>query len=323
MSLSISGKLLKPLFTATLLLAGAIATFAQTPYEVEIQTWRQQREAKLKAEDGWLTVAGLFWLKEGINTFGTDPTLDIVLPQNTAHGKVGSLELHQGVVTLRVEAGVTVQANDQPVKVLEVKSDVDEKPDSIGVGELKLSLIKRGERFGLRLRDKNSQARREFKGLSWFPVSEKYRVTATFVPFDQPKGITIINVVGDVLKMQSPGMLSFQLDGQQFHLQPVIEEDEHQLFIIFRDLTAGKSTYPAGRFLYADLPKDGKVVLDFNEATNPPCAFTAYATCPLPPKQNYLRVAVEAGELTYHLKNAEGSRVQPKRSARGDSLKKE
>jgi uncharacterized protein (DUF1684 family) len=135
-------------------------------------------------------------------------------------------------------------------------------------------------------------------------VRESYRVEATFTPFEKPKEITIINVLGDEVKMRNPGILSFTLNGQDFQLKPVVEE-EGKLFIIFRDLTAGRSTYPAGRFLDADAPKDGKVILDFNEATNPPCAFTAYATCPLPPKQNYLPIAIEAGEQTYHLKRAQ------------------
>src|SRR6266496_846665 len=286
------------LLTALMLFALLTSSLGQTSYEAEIQAWRQQREAKLKADDGWLTVAGLFWLKEGTNTLGTDAKLDIVLPANSAPGKVGSFDLQNGAVTLHVADGVAVSANDQPVRELLVKSDADNQtPDSINVGELKLSIIKRGERFGLRVRDKNSRARREFTGLRCFPARDSYRVPATFMPFDHPKEITIINVLGDVVKMTSPGLLSFRLNGKDFRLQPVL--DEEKLFIIFRDLTAGKTTYPAGRFLYANMPEKGKVVLDFNEAINPPCAFTQYATCPLPPKQNYLPIAIAAGELRY------------------------
>jgi uncharacterized protein (DUF1684 family) len=288
------------LFMALFLFAPMAIATGQTTYEAEIQKWRQDYEAKLKAEDGWLAVAGLFWLKEGINTFGTDANLDIVLPPNSTPGKVGSLELRNGAVILSVADGVNVTANDHPVKILALKSDADNQtPDSIKVGDLKLTIIKRGARFGLRVRDQNSRARREFSGLHWYPARESYRVTATFTAFDQPKEITIMNVLGDEVKMRNPGILSFNLNGQDFQLKPVVEE-EGKLFIIFRDLTAGKSTYPAGRFLDADAPKDGKVILDFNEATNPPCAFTAYATCPLPPKQNYLPIAIEAGEQTYH-----------------------
>jgi uncharacterized protein (DUF1684 family) len=290
------------LLMALIYLAVTVGAFGQTSYETEIQQWRQQREASLKAEDGWLSVSGLFWLKEGTNTLGSDANRDIVLPENSAPGKVGSLELRNGVVTLNVLDGVAASVNDHPARVQVLKSDADNQtPDSIKVGDLKLTIIKRGERIGLRVRDKNSRARREFTGLRWFPVRDSYRVEATFTPFEKPKEITITNVLGDEVKMSNPGILSFKLNGRELQLKPVVEE-EGKLFIIFRDLTAGKTTYPAGRFLDADMPKDGKVILDFNEATNPPCAFTSYATCPLPPRQNYLPVAIEAGEQSYHLK---------------------
>jgi uncharacterized protein (DUF1684 family) len=135
-----------------------------------------------------------------------------------------------------------------------------------------------------------------FNGLRWFPAQEKYKIVATFTPFAVPKEIIIMNVLGDELKLKTPGLLSFELNGQHFELRPLIE-DEKRLFIIFRDLTAGDTTYPAGRFLYADLPKEGKVILDFNRAENPPCAFTDFATCPLPPRQNYMKTRIEAGRV--------------------------
>ena len=202
---------------------------------------------------------------------------------------------------LRVAPGVTVNVNNQPAREMELKTDSnDTKPDVVTVGSLKLTVIKRSNRIGLRVRDLNSRARREFKGLHWFPIRQSLRVVATFTPFEKPKEMTIVNVLGDELKMTNPGILSFTLNGRTFQLKPVVEND-HELFIIFRDRTARKSTYPAGRFLYTDLPKNGKVILDFNKAENPPCAFTKFATCPLPPRQNFLPIKIEAGELTYHL----------------------
>jgi len=212
------------------------------------------------------------------------------------------LELAGGVVTLKVEDGILVRVNDKPVREFEMRFDDEKQPDRFTVGSLKLSVIKRGARYGLRVRDKNSRARREFTGLHWFPARRSYRVTASFIPYDKPKEIIIMNVLGDELKLKSPGLLSFRLQGKTYQLRPVIEDDE-KLFIIFRDLTAGKTTYGAGRYLYADLPKDGKVVLDFNRAENPPCAFTSYATCPLPPRQNFLPIAIDAGEMAYHLES--------------------
>lgn len=278
-----------------------LLVFAQSSFQAETNKWREKREASLRAEDSWLTVSGLFWLKPGVNSFGAGSAQNIVLPANSAPEHTGTLELVNGVVTLKVADGVVVTINEKPVRDFEMRFDGDKQPEAFNVGSLKLSVIKRGERYGLRVRDKNSEARREFKGLKWFPAHESYRVVASFIPDEKPKEIIIMNVLGDEVRMKTPGTLSFQLRGKSYQLRPVVEDDE-KLFIIFRDTTAGKTTYKVGRYLYADLPKDGKVVLDFNRAENPPCAFTLYATCPLPPRQNFMRVAINAGEKAYHLK---------------------
>lgn len=273
----------------------------QGSFDAEQSEWREQRDRALRAEDGWLSVAGLFWLKEGSNSFGTGKSMNIVLPSGSAPENIGTLELASGVVTLRVADGVTVSLPPKAIKSYEMRFVGDSQPPSFLVGSLRLSVIKRGERYGLRVKDRNSQALREFKGLEWFPARESYRVVATFTPFAEPKEMLIMNVLGDELKMKSPGLLTFELNGRTHQLRPVVENDE-KLFIIFRDQTAGKTTYGAGRYLYADLPKDGKVVLDFNRAENPPCAFTLYATCPLPPRQNFISIPINAGERAFHLK---------------------
>jgi uncharacterized protein len=286
-----------------LLLCFVLVTFAgQSSFQLENQKWREKREAELKSEDGWLTVAGLFWLKEGPNTFGTRSNQSIVLPNGSGPAHIGTLELANGVVTLKSAPGIRVLVDNKPVSEFEMRFDGDTPPAPFTVASLKLNVIKRGERYGLRVRDKNSAALREFQGLRWFPARESYRVTASFTPDAQAKEIIIMNVLGDELKMKSPGMLSFELNGKKYRLRPVVEDDK-KLFILFKDKTAGKTTYGAGRFLYADLPKDGKVVLDFNRAENPPCAFTLYATCPLPPRQNFLPIAINAGEMDFHLKS--------------------
>jgi len=282
-----------------LVLSVTLIASGQTSFSADTQKWREQHETEIKAEDGWLTVSGLFWLKEGTTTIGTGEKSDIVLPARSAPVTVGSLELNNGVVSLRVSDGVVVQVNDKPVQEYVMTFETDKPPDQFNVGSLKLGVIKRGNRYGLRVRDKNSPARLHFKGLKWFPARENYRIIATFTAYDEPKEIRIMNVLGDELKLKTPGLLTFTLNGQKFELRPVIE-DEKKLFIIFRDLTAAKTTYPAGRFLYADLPKDGKVVLDFNRAENPPCAFTEFATCPLPPRQNFMNTAINAGEMRFH-----------------------
>ncbi len=170
-------------------------------------------------------------------------------------------------------------------------------PDVLVLGPLSLQVIERGGRYGIRLKDNASARRREFAGLQWYPVSEAHRVVARFVPHATPKTIPIANVLGQEDQQPSPGYVVFTIGGQEVRLEPILEApDAKELFFIFKDPTAGRDTYPAGRYLYTDLPKDGAVTLDFNKAYSPPCAFTAYATCPLPPPQNRLPVRIEAGE---------------------------
>ncbi len=207
-------------------------------------------------------------------------------------------ELQDGKTTLRVASGAEVTLEGKPVSTLVMNTGADHKPDVIRLGALLLNVIKRGERFGVRVKDSNAKHRRQFKGLRWFPVKEAYRITARFVAYEQPREIEIANVLGDVDKMPSPGYALFNLGGKEHRLDPILE-GEDKLFFIFADPTNNKTTYGAGRFLYTDLPQDGKVSLDFNQAINPPCAFTKFATCPLPPRQNRLTIAIEAGELNY------------------------
>ncbi len=285
---------------ALVLLCIGGVVYGQSAFTSENRKWREKRNIELKAEDGWLTVAGLHWLKDGVTRIGTDRNqVDVMLPSGSAPGKVGTLELSNGVVTFKVEDGVEAFVDKKPVREFEMKFEDSAKPPlPFMVGSLHLQVIKRSGRYALRVRDKNRPARLEFKGLRWYPAQKSYRVVATFTAYDEPKEMIFDNVLGNQIKMKSPGTLSFELHGQKFELRPVIEE-EKKLFIVFRDLTTGKTTYAAGRFLYADLPKDGKVVLDFNRAENPPCAFTEFATCPLPPRQNHMKIAIRAGELNY------------------------
>lgn len=286
------------MWAGVLFLAFLTATqLRDASYEATIQKWRTDRLARLKASDGWLAVAGLFWLKPGPNSAGSDSSNSIVLPA-AAPGRIGSFLFQNGKTVFTAEPGAGVTVNGRPAGKLEMRPDTEGQPDVIAVGGLTLHVIRRGSRYGIRLRDPNSRFRREFTGLKWFSVDQSFRVTARFVPYDPPKRISVPNILGDTEKRSSPGYAAFTLAGTECRLEPVLEEG--RLFFIFRDLTTGKETYPAGRFLYADSPKDGKVVLDFNKAYNPPCAFTPYATCPLPPPQNSLRVRITAGEKTYH-----------------------
>jgi uncharacterized protein (DUF1684 family) len=266
-------------------LLAAAAVFAASSYQAEIARWHREREAGLKAADGWLTLVGLFWLHEGANPFGKDPSGEIVLPDGPA--RAGIFQLEHGKVTVTLDG-----------RTRELHPDSDSPKDVLKVGRLRLLAIRRGDKLGIRVKDPESPARREFHGIESFPADESYRVTAQWVA--EPHKIPILNVLGQTEDSDCPGYAVFRLQGREFRLYPIIEgPGAKELFYIFRDETSAKETYGAGRFLYSDMPKNAKVVLDFNTANNPPCAFTPYATCPLPPPENRLPVRIEAGEKRY------------------------
>ncbi len=263
-------------------------------YLSDLLTWRSEVEERLKAEDGWLTIAGLFWLTEGKHRFGSGAENDFVLP-GSAPEAVGTFSLSGGVVSVVIDTGVQVTMDGKPVR----SATLERGPKyTLSVGELDLWLHGSGERRAIRLRDPSSKLLTEFTGLKWFPVDEAYRVDARFVPYTVPKDVEILNVFGDVVIMKSPGELQFDVKGQEIVLQPFSGRNG-SLFIIFRDETSGKESYGAGRFMQAGAPKDGLVELDFNRAYNPPCAYNPHTTCPLPPKKNNLSVRIEAGEMAY------------------------
>ncbi len=265
-----------------LFLAG-VALAAVTGYEAGIEEWRQKRVAALQADGGWLTVTGLFWLHAGANRFGSNSANEIVLPDGPA--SAGAFELHNGQVTVAMGGQSRALAPNSR--------------DFARVGRLSLFVLKRGDRYAIRMKDPDSEFRKKFHGIRFFPPNEAYRVTARWVA--QPRQLPIANILGQTEPSENPGYAEFELQGKTLRLYPIIEEPgDQQLFYIFRDLTTGKETYPAGRFFYSEMPRYGRVVLDFNKAYNPPCAFTPYATCPLPPRENHLPVRIEAGEKTYH-----------------------
>jgi uncharacterized protein len=273
---------------------------AEPDYKGQIEAWRQKREERLKADGGWLTVAGLYWLVEGENRFGTAADNQVVLPEGSAPAHAGVFERKGGSFTLKLEPGVEGTVGGKPVSgPISMKTDASGEPDTLALGKrLQMFVIQRGDKYGIRLKDMESPMRKEFKGLKWFPVDEKWRFTARFEAYDPPHSLDIPNILGQVEKMSCPGAVVFTVDGHEQRLEPVIEDpNDPSLFFIFRDETAGHETYPAGRFVYAEMPKDGQVLLDFNKAYTPPCGFTPYATCPLPPPQNRMALRVEAGEM--------------------------
>lgn len=283
---------------AVMLLGFLNVAQAQTDYVKTVEKWRSDEASDLKKETGWLTVAGLFWLKDGVNTVGAGPEFDVRLTDNFKQAKFGEIDFKDGVGTLKVESGVEAQGDGKDISTIDLVSDEKGKPTQIRTGSQTFYLIKRDDRFGIRLKDSNSKARLAFKGLHWFPIDESYKVTARFEAFPEPKEVMIPNVLGGSFKMKSPGILKFAFKGKEYSLQPVLEDDG-KLFIIFRDGSNLNETYLAGRFLYADKPVNGEAMLDFNKAQNPPCAFTPFATCPLPPPQNTLDVEIKAGEKRY------------------------
>jgi uncharacterized protein (DUF1684 family) len=258
-------------------------------YSAEIDKWRADRRTRLLNDNGWLTLVGLDWLHDGTN--------DVTLP---AHPPVTArLILKNGKVTLQPGPGVFV---DGPT---ELRDDTDSRgPTVVPIGTLNFQIIKRtdkgGDRFGVRVKHTESESRKNFKGLDYFTTNPAYRIEARFEPYLPPKKIAITNVLGMTSDETSPGALVFTLQGRNFRIDPILEQGEKDLFIIFKDATSGKETYAAARYLYAHPPDStGKTIVDFNKSYNPPCVFTPYATCPLPPPQNRLPIRVEAGEKKY------------------------
>ena len=279
----------------------SLVAAADSDFLATEKAWRDKRHARLTSETGWLTLVGLHWLSPGENAFGSDPDLPVPLPAGKAPKRAGTLILKDGAVRLVPEPGAGLTIGGQPAGEQVLGDDTAERTDVVQLGDLSFFVIKRGDRIGVRVRDKNSPVLKGFKGIDAYDPDPKYRVTGTFHPYDVPRQVDIPNVLGTTERMEARGNVTFTLDGREHTLEPVIEDPEHPLlWFIFKDATSGKSTYGGGRFLYAEMPKDGKVTIDFNQAYNPPCAFTPYATCPLPPKQNWLSVPVEAGEKTFH-----------------------
>jgi uncharacterized protein (DUF1684 family) len=279
-------------------LAILVALAAPVPetHRADIERWRAQREARLRAEGGWLSVVGLSWLREGPNRFGTAADNDVVLPEGSAAPHAGSFVLSEGAVTVELTAPGALVAG-QPVERTVLRPDTSETPDVLSLPpRLTLHVIERGGRLGIRVKDSEAPARRHFAGLSWYDVDPAWRIEAQFVAYDPPRSLRVPDVLGDVKESPCPGYARFEIDGKEQRLEPVAEPDADELFFIFRDATSAHGTYGAGRFLYAERPQGGRVILDFNKAYSPPCAFTAFATCPLPPEGNRLGVAIEAGE---------------------------
>jgi len=265
-----------------------------------IQDWHDARIKRLPSENSWLNLAGLFWLKEGANKFGSSKENDIVFPAN-APSYCGIFHLKNGEVTLEPARGVEILQNGKPIKAMRLFSDADSNTTFLRLGALKWNIIKRGDKMGIRLRDLESPLLKSFNGIDMYPIDAHWRVEAKLEPYNPPKVIAVPTILNTIDSMPSPGALVFLVDGETCRIDPVIEEPgASEWFIIFGDKTNGSETYGGGRFIYIpSADSTGKTVIDFNKAYNPPCVFTDYATCPLPPAQNKLSIAVVAGEKKY------------------------
>jgi uncharacterized protein (DUF1684 family) len=267
----------------------------------EVDAWHEERLERLRQPDGWLTLVGLFWLEEGENTFGSAEGNDLEFPA-PAPPRAGVFRLEGGTVTL-IPADSTpeesvITVDGEPAGERELATDASGEPTILALDSLRFYIVDREGQMGVRVRDHASPLLANFQGIERFPVDPAYRFEARFEPYEPPKPVEIPNVLGGTFKDSSPGAVVFEHEGETFRLDAT-GDPEKELFIVFGDSTNARETYGGGRFLYTEAPEDGRVVVDFNRAYNPPCAFTPYATCPLPPPQNKLKVALRAGEKTF------------------------
>lgn len=271
----------------------------EAAYVEKTEAWQKQRVERLKSRNGYLNLAGLLWLEEGANSFGSDSTNDIIFPPK-ADPFCGTLLLENGKVTLSVSEGVSITVNDSAVTEMQLANDMEAHTTHLEQGDLAWHIIKRGDRYSIRLRDYKNPRIDELDHIPSYPIQTSYVVEATLEPFDTARTMTVATEVeGYNEDYQCPGTLNFKLRGKALKLYPFTSGSGY--FLIIADETSAIETYGAGRFMYAAPDSTGRIILDFNRAYNPPCAFTPYATCPKPPRENILPIAVEAGEKSVHL----------------------
>jgi uncharacterized protein len=270
----------------------------EAAYRRSIGEFKAGRIENVNGPDGWNTLVGLFWLRPGANRVGSDPSAGVRLPADRAPGELGTVFVEGDSARFVAAPGADVTSDDKPVRTIRLRTDADGAPTVLAHGSLTLRVIRRGERLALRVKDSEHPARAAFAGLRYFPLDTTWRIRGRFRPAAAMDSVEIVNILGMVEKQPSPGVIEFEAGGRRHTLRPVLEGDDPTLFVMFKDATNRADTYGAGRYVYVEPPDSlGRVLLDFNRAYNPPCAFTAFATCPLPPPENHLPLAVAAGEL--------------------------
>jgi uncharacterized protein (DUF1684 family) len=283
------------------------AAFAHAPaaanedpvrYREDLRQARAAREAQLQASDGWLTLIGLHFLRDGENRLGSAADNEVVLAKGPE--RFGVVTLADDKITLVLADGVEALIGGEQVRRGELKLGAGTaKPTLVTSGSVSFFVIERGGKKALRVKDSAAERRTHFLGIDYFDVDPAWRIEARWEPFEKARLVPITNILGQTSPAPVPGKAVFEREGKTIELLPIDEGPEEPLFFVISDATSGKETYAAARFVYAERPKDGKIVLDFNRAENPPCAFTPFATCPLPPKENRLPFAVRAGEKNY------------------------
>lgn len=271
---------------------------ANNDYVDSILKWRKEMDTNMRRENSWLALAGLFWLRHGESIVGSDPTSDIVLPAG-APKRFGTFEFDGDNVKFNVEVDIPVEVNGVVTKSAYLDSDQEEVPSFITFNDMRMVVIRvarESKGVGIRLWDNSRKERQTYPPREWYPIDENLRRPATFIRYSTPKIVKLPDILGTIQDFPMHGYVSFELDGKEYQLL-VTEEPDRRLFIQFKDLTNGKSTYPSGRYHYTDAHDNGKVFVDFNKAYNLPCAFTDYATCTFPTPENHLKINIETGEI--------------------------
>jgi len=267
---------------------------ANDEYLNSILKWRKEVDANLRRENSWLALAGLFWLRQGTNLIGSDPNCDIKLPSR-APAHLGRFEFDGNNVTLLVDGDTAVEVNGEATKTAQLDADEEDVPSFITLGEMRMVVVRRSKGVGIRLWDNTRDERHTRPPRTWYPVKEEYRIPANYARFEEPKIVQMPDILGMILNEKMNGEVTFPFGGRSLKAL-VTEEPDHRLYLQFKDLTNGDTTFPATRYLYTEPHDQGQVVVDFNKAYNPPCSFTNYATCSFAPRQNHLEARIEAGE---------------------------
>lgn len=271
---------------------------AMTEHQQQVAAWRAARVERLTAPDGWLSLVGLHWLPAGASqTLGNGPDNEIDLGRGPK--RLGTLSWDADKASFAAAADAGIVVDGAAVERTDLLPDSSGKPTIVEFGSARFQLIQRGDKYALRVKDSEAATRTGFKGIRYYDIDSSWRVDARFEAYEQARTIEVATVVGTIEAYPNPGRIVFERDGKTLSLEALVEEGTDQFFFIMADRTSGKETYGMARYLYAGPPVDGKIVVDFNQAYNPPCAFTPYATCPMPPEGNRLDAFVRAGELKY------------------------